>query len=328
MNNRIIAFRQIVVLALLALTALYAALSLGSVTLGPLEILDALTGSGSNAHRMLVNDLRMPRALAAFATGGLLACAGVLIQVLLRNPLADPYILGVSGGASVGALLAMLAGAGTALTGSAAFTGAFFSTLLVFTLAHGPGGWTPTRLLLTGIVIAAGWGAIISLLLTIGPDSSLRGMLYWLMGDLSYASHFKIALAVLVLGVLLIFPFARQLNLLARGENQARLLGVSVRPLTIGIYFVASLFTATAVMHGGNIGFVGLVVPHMLRLTGGSDHRLLIPGSALAGGALLVAADTLARTLAAPRQLPVGVVTALIGVPLFLYLLTRTRGKL
>ena len=157
---------------------MYAALSMGSITLGPMEIFDALTGNGNNSQRMLVNELRVPRALAAFATGGLLACAGVLIQVLLRNPLADPYILGVSGGASVGALLAMLAGFGAALTGSAAFAGAFLSTLLVFFLAHGPGGWTPTRLLLTGIVIASGWGAIISLLLEVltspGAGTSLQ----------------------------------------------------------------------------------------------------------------------------------------------------------
>lgn len=316
-------------LLLIAAAAGFAlALGLGSVSLDADDLWQALRGDAAPLVRTLVLELRLPRALAAFATGGLLALAGVLMQVLLRNPLADPYILGVSGGAATGALLAILAGLGSLAISGGAFAGALLSTLLVFALAHGRGGWTPTRLLLTGVVVAAGWAALISLLLALGPDSSLRSMLFWLMGDLSYAAGEAWMAALPLAALLLLWPFARQLNILARGETLAELLGVPVRPFKIGIYLAASLLTALAVTLAGSIGFVGLVVPHMLRLLGGSDHRWVLPGSVLAGGALVVIADTAARTLLAPRQLPVGVLLALIGVPLFLYLLHRARGPL
>jgi iron complex transport system permease protein len=315
-------------LLLLALAAFAAALSIGSVILAPGAIWDAVLGRGDALTTMLVLKLRLPRALAGFATGGLLALAGALMQVLLRNPLADPYILGVSGGAAAGALATLLAGLTGAWISANAFGGALISTLLVFTLAHGRGGWTPTRLLLTGIVVASGWSAAISLLLALSNDTSLHSMLFWLMGDLAYASHGPLVLGVLVVGLLFVWPFARHLNVLARGETLAEALGVAVGPYTIGIYVVASLFTAIAVTEAGSIGFVGLVVPHILRLIAGSDHRVLLPGAALAGGSLVVLADTLARTVLAPRQLPVGVITAAIGVPIFLYLLNRARGPL
>lgn len=311
----------------LAAGALLLALVAGSVRLNPADVFAVLAGGGDAIHRTLVLDLRLPRALTAFATGGLLSLAGALMQVLLRNPLADPYVLGVSGGAAVGALAMLMLGAAGFWVGGAAFAGALGSTLLVFSLAHGRGGWTPTRLLLTGVVVAAGWGALISLMLALGPDGSLRNMLFWLMGDLSYATHSGIEWLVLVGGLAALLPFSRHLNLLARGDLQARALGVPVQPLNLGIYLTASLFTAIAVTQGGSIGFVGLVIPHMLRLTTGADHRRLLPGAVLAGGTLLVLADTLARTLLAPRQLPVGVVTAFIGVPLFLYLLNRSRSS-
>lgn len=312
----------------LALTSLLLALAIGSVSIAPAELLAVLAGAGEPLHRTLVLDVRLPRALTAFATGALLALAGALMQVLLRNPLADPYVLGVSGGAAVGALGFMMLGVSGFWVGGAAFAGALLSTLLVFSLAHGRGGWTPTRLLLTGVVVAAGWGALISLMLALGSDSSLRNMLFWLMGDFSYATRSGIEWAVLGLGLLVLLPFSRHLNLLARGELQASALGVPVQPLNLGIYLAASLFTAMAVTQGGSIGFVGLVVPHMLRLTAGADHRRLLPGAVLAGGTLLVLADTLSRTILAPRQLPVGVVTAFIGVPLFLYLLNRSKSQI
>lgn len=314
-------------LALFAAVTLLAALAIGSVAVDPAMLWAVFTGKGEPLARTLVLDLRLPRALAAFATGGLLALAGSLMQVLLRNPLADPYILGVSGGAATGALGVMLLGFGGIWIGGAAFAGALLSTLLVFALAHGRGGWTPTRLLLTGVVVAAGWGALISLLLALGSDSSLRSMLFWLMGDLSGSREPGWALLILAFGLLACLPFARHLNLLARGDMQARALGVPAKPLNVGIYIIASLFTAVAVTLGGSIGFVGLVVPHMLRLITGADHRLLLPGAVLAGGSLLVLADTLSRTIIAPRQLPVGVVTAFIGVPLFLYLLNRSKSQ-
>ena len=257
--------------------------------------------------------------------GGLLAVAGALMQVLLRNPLADPYVLGLSGGASMGALAAMLAGMGGVLISGSAFLGALLSTFLVFGLAHGSGGWTPARLLLTGVVVAAGWGAVITLMLALSPAERLPGMLYWLMGDLSYARAPWPPLLLLIATCVLLIPLGRSLNVLARGPQQAAALGVDVRPLEWGIYIAASLLTATAVTTAGSIGFVGLVVPHMLRLLLGNDQRLILPACALAGGTLLVLADTLARTMIAPEQLPVGVITALLGVPTFLFLLYRSR---
>jgi iron complex transport system permease protein len=240
--------------------------------------------------------------------------------VLLGNPLADPYVLGVSGGAAVGALLALFLGlAGIPVT-LAALAGALVAIVLVFGLA-GRGG--PARLLLTGVVIAAGWGAAISFLLAIAPEHGLRSMVFWLMGDLSQMTSAGVAYAVLAAGLALTLPLARDLNLLARGELQAGALGVDVKNLRVHLYLVASLLTAAAVTLGGNIGFVGLVVPHLVRLVTGADHRVVLPASVLLGGALLVVADTLARTAVAPQQLPVGVLTAFIGVPVFLLLLAR-----
>lgn len=317
--------RSLLSLGVLALASMALALALGSVTVSPGDLWQVIQGEGSTLHRTLLLDLRLPRTLAAFGTGGLLAVAGALMQVLLRNPLADPYVLGLSGGAAVGALMAMLMGMGTLIISGSAFAGAMLATVLVFGLAHGTGSWTPSRLLLTGVVVAAGWGAMITLMLAITPSYKLPGMLYWLMGDVSYARSPWPAVVVLAVAVVLIMPLARNLNVLARGPMQAAALGVSVRPLEWTIYVLASLLTATAVTTAGSIGFVGLIVPHMLRLILGNDQRIILPASALAGGTLLVLADTLARTMIAPEQLPVGVITALLGVPTFLYLLHRSR---
>ncbi|TDR52942.1 iron complex transport system permease protein [Halomonas ventosae] len=312
-------------LAALALAALVFAVALGSATVPLSDGLAVLVGGGDALSRTLILELRLPRALAAFATGGLLAVAGALMQVLLRNPLADPYVLGLSGGAAVGALLAMLAGLGSALVSGSAFAGALTATLLVFGLAHGTGSWTPSRLLLTGVVVASGWGAVITLILSLTPSRQLPGMLYWLMGDLAHARGPGVALGLLGLVCLLVVPLGRSLNVLARGGLQAAALGVAVSRLEWLVYLLASLVTAVAVTTAGSIGFVGLVVPHLLRLALGNDQRLILPACALAGGTLLVLADTLARTIIAPEQLPVGVITALLGVPVFLYLLHRSR---
>lgn len=305
--------------------AMAVALAVGSVSLSIHGIWEVIQGGGDPLHRSLLLELRLPRILAAFATGALLSVAGALMQVLLRNPLADPYILGVSGGAAVGALLTMLAGAGAALVSGAAFAGALLSTLLVFGLAHGTGSWSPVRLLLTGVVVAAGWGALISFILAVSPSAELPGMLYWLMGDLSHARHPGAAWIVLVLMLILAWPLGRSLNVLARGSLQAAALGVSVRRLEWTVYLMGAVLTATAVTLAGTVGFVGLIVPHMVRLVAGNDQRVVLPASALTGGILLTLADTLARTMIAPQQLPVGVITAMLGVPVFLYLLHRSR---
>ena len=314
------------VLAALAFTALAVvalALTVGSVDIGPAAVWRALLGDGSDPSATVVRELRLPRAIAAFAVGGLLAVAGALMQVLLRNPLADPYVLGLSGGAACGALAALLVGA-AALVTPAAFAGAGVSTLLVFGLARGSGTWAPTRLLLTGIVVAAGWGALIMLMLALAPDAQVRGMLFWLIGDLSGATHGGRALVALAVVLAIALPFARDATLLARGEATAATLGVPVRTVTFALHALAAAATAVAVTVAGSVGFVGLVVPHAVRLVIGNDQRFLLPASALAGGALLVVADTLARTIVAPAQLPVGVLTALAGVPLFLWLLRRS----
>jgi iron complex transport system permease protein len=317
--------RPLIVLVLAAALSMVISVSIGSSAVALNETLSVLFGGGTELQQTLILDLRLPRTFTAFATGGLLAVAGALMQVLLRNPLADPYVLGLSGGAAVGALLAMMAGVAGVVVSGSAFAGALLSTFLVFGLAHGTGSWTPSRLLLTGVVVAAGWGALIALILAMSPARQLPGMLYWLMGDISPAANPLPGLILLALVCLLVFPLGRSLNVLARGSMQASALGVSVRPLEWVIYILASLLTATAVTMAGSVGFVGLVVPHMLRLVLGNDQRLILPACALAGGTLLVLADTLARIVIAPEQLPVGVITALLGVPTFLYLLHRSR---
>jgi iron complex transport system permease protein len=314
------------ILLALAPLALWFALSHGSLDIGTSELWRALLGNRDNATAYLVvHELRLPRALAAFAVGGLLALSGALLQVLLRNPLADPYVLGISGGAACAALLSMLGGLGIGWVRGNAFLGALLSMLIVFGLSRLGSVWTQNRLLLTGVVIAAGWGALISLILALAPATQIQGMLFWLIGDLSYATQPVVALAAMLAGLAVSLWFARALNLLLRGENTAAALGENPARLRFAIYLVASLLTAMAVTLAGSVGFVGLVIPHILRLLGGSDHRFLLPACVLLGGGFLTIADTLARSLTAPAQLPVGVITALLGVPVFLYLLVRSR---
>jgi len=317
----------LLLLAVLASGALVAALSIGSGQAGPADLIDVLRDAADPTTRDVLLKLRLPRALAAFGTGATLALAGVLMQVLLRNPLADPYILGTSGGAAAAALLVMLTGAGALLVDLAAFAGALGSTLLVFLIARYNGNWAPGRLLLTGVVIAAGWGAVISLIMAMAPESNVRGLLFWLMGDFSFAGNPAPSLIAAGVAVAVGLMLARSLNVLATGDQQATLLGLRVRPIRIAIYLLSAILTAVAVTTAGTVGFVGLVIPHLVRLLGGADHRVLIPNAALAGGTLLVIADTLARSVLAPRQLPVGAITAVIGVPLFLFLLGRTLGS-
>jgi iron complex transport system permease protein len=319
-------------LAAAALAAFALALASGSVRLAPAELLQALVAPGDSVAGEIVTRLRLPRALAAFAVGGLLALAGALMQVLLRNPLADPYVLGLSGGAATGALGAMLAGLGAVAVNLGASAGALLAIALVFGFArrdfahqqmYGALDASP-RLLLTGVIMAAGWGALITLILTLAPQARLRGMLFWLMGDLNGVESWAPAMLALAAALAVSFPVARELNVLLRGEVLARALGVRVVALRRTVYLTASVATALAVTTAGAVGFVGLVVPHALRLALGNDQRMLLPASALAGGTLLLLADTAARSLLAPQQLPVGVITALVGVPAFMFLLTRS----
>jgi len=318
--------RLLIILVLLAAAplSLWFAVSQGSLDIGGTALWHALLGEHGAAY-LVVRDLRLPRALSAFAVGGLLALSGALLQVLLRNPLADPYVLGVSGGAAVAALLAMLAGFGAGWMRAGAFLGAMISMLVVFGLSRAASVWMQNRLLLTGVVVAAGWGAVISLVLSLAPTAQVQGMLFWLIGDLSYAGDPGAALLALAAGLAVAFWLARPLNLLLRGETVAAALGEDPARLRFVIYLLASSLTAMAVTLAGCVGFVGLVIPHILRLAGGADHRFLLPASVLLGGGFLTIADTLARSWVAPTQLPVGVLTALLGVPVFLYLLVRAR---
>ncbi len=307
----------------LGLAALLLALLAGSVPVDWRAIWRGEDGEARSVALSIVWQLRAPRALAAFGTGAALAVAGCLMQVLLRNPLADPYVLGASGGAAVAALGAMLVGLSLPGQQFLAFAGAMLSVALVFQLGRGDGSWSHGRMLLTGVIIAAGWGALITLFLALAPDAHLRGMLFWLIGDLSISETVWMPLAALLLALAAAVPLGRDLNLLARGEILASTLGIGVVRLRWVIYALASLLTAAAVTTAGAVGFVGLLIPHLLRLAYGTDHRFLLPASALLGGAYLTFADTLARVALAPRQLPVGAVTALVGVPLFIYLLRR-----
>ncbi|KAF1062859.1 Hemin transport system permease protein HmuU [Burkholderia gladioli] len=329
-------------LALAAALVLVAALTLGSVPIPPRQALGALfaPAGGDPLAGEIVRTLRLPRALAGFGCGALLALAGALLQVLLRNPLAEPYVLGVSGGAAGFALAAMIAGAAWWWVDAASFAGALLSVALVLGLAHrslrlGPARGTvrdtvreaSPRLLLTGVVVAAGWGALITLMLSIAPDSRLRGMVFWLAGDLGSAAPPWFALIALACALLAALPVAPQLNVLLRGELGAAALGVPVARLRLRLYLIASLAAAASVTTAGTIGFIGLVVPHGLRLAFGNDQRMLLPAAALAGGTAVMAADLVARTVIAPAQLPVGAMTALIGVPVFLWMLLRGPGR-
>lgn len=308
---------------LLSVLSVLLALRAGSIGAEWSDVFSALGGQRDDTLAAVVRELRLPRALAAFASGGLLALAGALMQLLLRNPLADPYVLGVSGGAAVGALSAIFLGWAAWTVDVLAFAGALSAMLLVFGLARGDGSWTQSRLLLTGVIVAAGCGAVVVFMLVMTTDTRVQSMLFWLTGDVSGASRPWPALMVLMAGLFLVWPFARDLNVLARGELGARALGVSTRALRTGIYVLASLLTAVAVTLVGLVGFVGLIVPHLVRLLIGNDQRVLLPAAVLAGGTLMTLADTAARTMVAPIQLPVGVLTAMIGVPVFLFLLIR-----
>lgn len=315
----------LIIFPLLALGSLLIGLLFGSVHIPVSGVVYALLSPADDTISQIIWQLRLPRILAAFACGGLLALAGALLQILLRNPLADPYILGVSGGAAVGALTAMLLGWGLLLTNLLSLTGALAAIAIVFGLSFRSGDWNLYRLLLTGVVLSAGCAAMITLILTLAPAGDVKGMLFWLMGDVSRAEGLPSAWAVLATVAAISMAFSSNLNVLSLGQMKARTLGVTVLPLQVGIYFGASLATVAALMLAGAVGFVGLIVPHAIRLLGVNDYRWLLPLSVLLGGGFLTLADTLARTLWAPQQLPVGVLTALLGVPMLLLLLSKKR---
>jgi iron complex transport system permease protein len=300
-----------------------------------LGLLSGSSGWGWPAHD-IVWLIRVPRALAAFGTGAALALAGALIQLVTRNPLGDPHVLGVTSGASVGALLAILLLPAGMHFGPeiGAMAGALLSMTLVFSLAWrsmGRGLALSAQpgtvvVLLVGVMIGAACTGVVSFILAVADDSKLRNLVFWLLGDLNGATLWWPVWGAVVLAFVLVWPRARELDWLARGDAWAWTIGVRVARRRRLALLAACLATGAAVATAGSIGFVGLVAPHIVRLTGLRSARELLPFSALFGGVFLVLADTVARTVVAPAQLPVGVVSAAVGVPLFLMLLLRRRA--
>lgn len=312
---------------LLALAVAVAGLALvmGSTDIGARAALAALFGDATEPARTVVLELRVPRLLSAFTIGALLALAGVLLQALFRNPLADSYVLGVSGGSSVGALFALLLGASLWAVQCSAALGAMLTTFLVLALSR---GGATVRVLLTGVVVAAACGAMVTLVLVLADNGQLRGMMFWLAGDLGWAAHPWTMVIATLLATVFVYLIARPLDVLATGETTAQSLGLDLTRWRVVIVLLAGALTAGAVIQGGTIGFVGLVIPHLARLAfRTAAHRVVVPAAALAGGTLLAAADLVARTVAAPRQLPVGAIMALLGVPMFLLLLRRLESR-
>ncbi|MBW2057256.1 MAG: iron ABC transporter permease [Deltaproteobacteria bacterium] len=311
-----------------------ASLCFGTIPIDPGEILRALvwnlTGRGESSIRdTIIISIRLPRVLLAALVGGALSVAGSIFQALLRNPLADPYILGVSSGSAVGAVLAMMLGLGAMSLGLplASFAGALGTVLLVFNVGRMGRRVHTNTLLLAGVIINAFFGAVLMFLISISRHEALHTIVFWLMGDFSFADFAGVTLIFpyVVTGISLAYLLARRLNLLVAGEDEAIQLGVDVERVKKSAYVLGSLITAAAVSVCGLIGFVGLMIPHMVRLVLGPDHRLLIPASCLWGAAFLVICDTLARTILAPIELPVGVITSAFGAPFFIYLL-KTRS--
>ncbi len=307
----------------------FTSLSVGAADVPLSEVARTLVGGGSASSRTLILELRLPRALLALLVGGGLAISGAVFQAVLRNPLAEPYVLGVSGGAAVGAVLAVVLGIASVsawAVPAASFVGGLLAILIVLRIATAAGSaLSPRVLILAGVVVGAFFNAVILLMLALADAESFRSAIFWMMGSLSGASWRQVAVvsAYGLPAMLVLVLCARPLNLLAIDEESAFHLGVSVERLRRVVYLVTSLLVAATVAVSGVIGFVGLVVPHALRLVWGADHRLVLPASVLAGGAFLLATDTLARTAVAPGELPTGVLTAIVGVPFFVVLLIK-----
>ena len=319
---------------LLGLVILFS-IMVGSVKVKPLRSITillqsilGLKGAGTETERVIILSLRLPRALLAGLVGAGLSVSGAIFQALLRNPLADPYILGVSSGAAVGAIIAILMGLSTLSIGLplASFIGAFLTILIVFNFGRQDGKIHPNTLLLAGVIIGSFLSALIMFFISISQKEELHTIIFWLMGDFSFSNPQAVYMIFpyIFFGFIFLYLRAGQLNLILSGEESALQMGVDVERLKLISYLLASLITAASVSVCGLIGFVGLIVPHSVRLIFGPDHRLLLPSAALIGASFLIASDTFARTLLAPTELPVGVITAAFGGPFFIYLL-RTR---
>lgn len=282
---------------------------------------------GLNVEQLaILFEIRLPRVLLAAAVGASLAAAGAAYQALLRNPLAEPYLLGISNGAAVGTMIALVFfGTQEWSRPVMAFAGALAATLVVYRLARGRTGATPERLILAGVIVTTFLSSIIVFVTTLMDATRIRSFTFWLLGDLSGTTSnlLAVAITIAVLGVIALTLNARALNLLMLGETDAFDLGVEVGRVRVMVFLAASLLVGSSVASSGSVGYVGLVVPHLVRLSIGSDNRITIPAAALSGAIFVILADTIARTIISPRELPVGAITALIGAPLFIYLLKR-----
>jgi iron complex transport system permease protein len=317
-------------LVLVLVASVVLAVRFDSVPMTTLDFLRALTGSGAGWQRDIVWQFRLPRALLGALVGGGLGLAGATFQALLRNPLAEPYILGISGGASVGAVALLslgLAGSSAWALPLAAFAGALLAIALVFRVATAAGRSMDVRvLLLAGVVVAAFFSACIAFILSISEARTVQSAVMWIMGSLAGADWTEVTLAAAYTlpAAMILLSLARPLNLIAIGEETAQYLGADVERVKRTALAVAALITAAGVAVAGVIGFVGLVVPHALRLVSGSDHRSLLPLSFLGGAAFLTLADLFAKLILSPTEVPIGVITAFVGVPIFLLLLRRS----
>jgi len=332
---RIAATRANVLLVVVVLGGCLVAVSLAALATGgvhvPLgDVWSALMGSGRDREAtVIVRDIRLPRVLLAAMVGAALAVSGTVLQALLRNPLADPYVLGISSGAALGAIVALWVGGRLAAASPLmAFVGGLVTIAWVYLLGRRGGRLASYTLLLAGVITASFLSAVILFILTLLSTRDVRGMAFWLMGDLSVVTdvQLRILVPVVVLSVVAIYLLAKDLNVLLLGEEEAAHLGVNVARVETAAFLLASLLTGMAVSVSGAIGYLGLLVPHLGRMLVGSDHRTLLPTAALGGAIFLVISDTLARTVVAPAELPVGAVTAVAGAPVFIYLLRRAAG--
>lgn len=288
----------------------------------PLDLLNLDAG-----ERVIFYDIRLPRVLLAIGVGASLAVAGAGLQSMLRNPLAEPYLLGVSNGAALGVLIGFTVFSQIEFARPIlAFLGAVIASVVVYSIARGRAGMTVERLVLSGVIVTTFLSSLIVMLTTLLDTTRLRSYTFWLLGDLSQATQGGVYLSLIaaVVATLLIASQARGLNLMMIGERDAEDHGVEVSRTRVIVFGAASIAVGSAVAASGSVGYVGLIVPHLVRLSIGSDNRAVVPFSAIAGAAFVVLADMIARSVIAPRELPVGAVTALIGAPLFIYLLRRS----
>ncbi len=319
------------VLSFLLCLAVVISLLMGTVSVTPAQLWKVFAGDASVTEmaELVILKIRFPRIILAGLVGFSLSLGGLVFQALLRNPLADPFILGVSSGGAFGAIIGIIMGLGFNFgIPLMSFAGALFTIYLIMVMGRGNMGMESSAILLTGVVVNAFFTSVIMFFIAVASDDRLHTMLFWLYGDLSqsrYGQSIIIAPAILV-GFVILYGLSKHLNIITAGEDTALQLGVDLERARLICFLVVSLLIGIVVSFSGLIGFVGLVVPHLARMALGSDHRLLMPVSALGGAVFLIVADTISRTVISPNELPVGVITAFIGAPFFIYLL-KTRGS-